>query len=57
MRIRKICEECGAVFELDSDNEKDIKKRQKTFADTAEVLEQKLICCEECSTLRMIKLL
>lgn len=55
--IRKICEECGTVFKLDSENEKGIKKRQKIFADAAEVLEQKLICCEECATLRMIKLL
>lgn len=55
--IQKICEECGAVFELAQEKKKSVKERLELFPDVAATLEQELICCEECATFRMIKLL
>jgi len=53
----KACLECGAMFELTSDKEKSVKERQRLFPDTAEALEQELICCEDCAIPKMIDLL
>lgn len=54
--IRKVCDECGAVFEQSEEEENGIKKRQKAFPETVEYLKQRLICCEDCAPLRMVKI-
>jgi hypothetical protein len=55
--IRKVCDECGAVFECTPEKEKSVRERQKLFPDVAEALKQELICCEDCAVFKMMELL